>query len=225
MPRPTRAAEDTLKALLLAEHEGSPPPTSTGRLADDLGVSPGTATAMVKSLADGGLVEHVPYQGASLTRQGRRAALAVLRRHRLLELFLTRVMGYDWSEVHPEAEILEHAVSERFVRAMDRLLDHPRSDPHGDPIPGEDGELPDERGWPLPHTAAGSSVRISRVRDQQPGFLARLAELGLVPGARVILLAVDRATDTLTLRLAGGGTVQLGERAANRISVEPAEAG
>src|SRR5262245_66377076 len=110
-----------------------------GQLAASLGVTPGTATAMVKTLAESGLVKYEPYSGVALSKAGRKLAARVLRRHRLVELFLVQVMGLPWEEVHDEAELLEHVVSERLIDRMDEMLGRPEVDPHGDPIPDPDG--------------------------------------------------------------------------------------
>src|SRR5205809_1615114 len=131
---------------------------SMGRLAAAMGVVPGTATAMIKALADAGLVEYEPRGGARLTRGGERLALHVLRRHRLVELFLVKVLGLDWSEVHDEAEELEHAISDKVLDKIDKLLGHPSVDPHGDPIPTAKGKVSEERLAALPEVGTGTKV-------------------------------------------------------------------
>src|ERR1700748_2811268 len=134
--------EDYLKQIYLEQQSTAPGQlVQMGKLALAMGVVPGTATSMVKALADSGLVAYEPRGGARLTRGGEQLALHVLRRHRLVELFLVKVLGLDWSEVHAEAEELEHAVSEKVLEKMDAFLDHPRVDPHGDPIPPARGKL------------------------------------------------------------------------------------
>ncbi|NJN64006.1 MAG: metal-dependent transcriptional regulator, partial [Acidobacteria bacterium] len=131
---PTSSTEDYLKAILLEHEVERGPRIPPGRLAERLGVAPGSVTAMLKSLAVRALVHYEPYGGVALTPEGQRIAVAVLRRHRLIELFLVEVLGMDWSEVHAEAERLEHHVSERVLSRIDAVLGSPSVDPHGDPI-------------------------------------------------------------------------------------------
>src|SRR5438046_8279 len=131
----SRTVENYLKALYSEQQRAGDELVSMGRLASAMGVVPGTVTTMVKALADSGLVSYEPRGGVRLTRGGEQLALHVLRRHRLVELFLVKVLGLDWSEVHAEAEELEHAVSDKVLERIDALLEHPRVDPHGDPIP------------------------------------------------------------------------------------------
>src|SRR5512147_2517801 len=132
---PTSTVEDYLKCILLEQELDPEALVSMGQVSAALKVAPGTVTAMMKTLADSGLVAYEPYSGVRLTPSGRQLAAHVLRRHRLIELFLVQVMGMDWSEVHGEAEHLEHAVSDRLIERMDEMLDRPAVDPHGDPIP------------------------------------------------------------------------------------------
>src|SRR5438067_5037004 len=135
--------ENYLKQLYLEQQNASEELVPMGKLASAMGVVPGTATSMVKALADSGLVAYEPRFGAKLTRGGEQLALHVLRRHRLVELFLVKVLGLDWSEVHDEAEELEHAISEKVLERIDALLNHPSVDPHGDPIPSAKGQVAD----------------------------------------------------------------------------------
>src|ERR1700677_4514193 len=138
----TSTVENYLKQLYLEQRTtGADPMVAMGRLAAAMGVVPGTATSMVKALADSGLVVYEPRGGVKLTRSGEQLALHVLRRHRLVELFLVKVLGLDWSVVHDEADTLEHAISDRVLERMDALLNHPTVDPHGDPIPTPKGQL------------------------------------------------------------------------------------
>src|SRR5581483_9044532 len=149
---------------------------ATGELAQALDVSPGTVTGMLKTLSEAALATYTPYEGARLTPAGQRLALAVLRRHRLLELFLSQTLEMAWDEVHEEAEHLEHAVSDRLVDRIDAYLGHPSSDPHGDPIPRADGSLPEPKGEPLNQLARGRRFKLVRVVDQDPAFLRYLSE-------------------------------------------------
>jgi DtxR family Mn-dependent transcriptional regulator len=144
---------------------------ATGRIAQALAVTPGTVTAMVKALSESGLVDYEAYGGVRLTKAGRQLALHVLRRHRLIELFLVRIMGMDWSEVHGEADRLEHAVSDRLIERIDEMLGHPAVDPHGDPIPTIGGELAPAQHEALAELEVGGTGRVTRIVDQEPGFL------------------------------------------------------
>lgn len=141
---PSSAVEDYLKRIFLEQTEDAGKRVPTGQIAQALGVTPGTATAMIKTLAGSGLVAYEPYAGVRLTEAGLQLATHVVRRHRLVELFLVEVMGMDWSEVHADAEVLEHAVSERLIERIDAMLGFPAADPHGDPIPGADLSWPPE---------------------------------------------------------------------------------
>src|SRR5256885_11306285 len=141
---PSSTVENYLKTIYLGSTGApgaEPRLLPMGQLASALGVTPGTATTMVKTLAESGLVNYEPYTGASLTRAGRRLAALVIRRHRLVELFLVQVMGLRWDEVHDEAELLEHVVSDRLIERIDEMLGHPEVDPHGDPIPDSEGTV------------------------------------------------------------------------------------
>jgi len=217
---PTSTVEDYLKQVLLEQERRGGGRVPTGHLAAALAVTPGTVTSMLKTLADSGLVDYEAYGGARLTRSGRQLALRVLRRHRLLELFLVRVVGLDWSEVHAEAERLEHAVSERVVERIDELLGRPEVDPHGDPIPTADGEVGATERATLGEVAAGARARVSRIADQDADFLRLVERLGLRPGVRVRVLSVDAAADALELDLGRGRRATLGLRAAAKIFVE-----
>jgi DtxR family Mn-dependent transcriptional regulator len=216
----TSTVEDYLKTILLAEgREG--PLVGMGRIADELGVAPGTVTAMVKTLARSRLVDYAPYSGVQLTEAGRRLALRVLRRHRLIELLLVRVLGMSWSEVHQEAEELEHAVSDRLIELIDELLGFPSVDPHGDPIPNAQGVVTAPELTSLPGCGVGERLEVGRVGDQGVDFLRLLDRLGLVPGSSVTLISRDDVADTVLLENAAGERVQLGIRAAAKIFVGP----
>lgn len=216
----TSTVEDYLKAILLEEQASGAELVATGRVAQALSLTPGTVTTMVKALSDGGLVEHERYAGVRLTPAGRKLALHVLRRHRLVELFLVEVLGFDWSEVHDEAERLEHAVSDRLIDRIDEMLGSPAVDPHGDPIPTAALEVAVGAGEPLSELPAGVRARVTRVADQESAFLRRIERLGLSPGARVKVAERDAAADTLELDLGRGRRVALGLRAAAKITVE-----
>jgi DtxR family transcriptional regulator, Mn-dependent transcriptional regulator len=218
---PTSTVEDYLKCILVEQQRSPGSLVTTGQISSGLGVAPGTVTAMVKTLADSGLLSYEPYSGVLLTDHGRQLAAHVLRRHRLVELFLVAVMGMDWSEVHSEAELLEHAVSDRLIERMDEMLGHPSVDPHGDPIPDIHGEvhepvLPNLLGCPLE-----ALVKVARVGDQSREFLMLVERRRLKPGSRLRVTSRDEAADTVELRLEGGEELSLGFRAASKILVEP----
>jgi DtxR family Mn-dependent transcriptional regulator len=219
----TSTVEDYLKTILLAE--GRPGGlVQMGRIADDLEVAPGTVTAMVKTLAQSGLVDYEPYAGVQLTEAGRRLALRVLRRHRLVELFLVQVLGMSWSEVHPEAEELEHAVSDRLIERIDEMLGFPSVDPHGDPIPDAEGVVEQPQLASLPSSPIGERLEVRRIGDQGEEFLRLLDRVGLIPGSSVTLISRDEVSDTVILENAAGERVQLGFRAAGKIFVAAATA-
>ena len=218
---PTSTVEDYLKCILVEQQRAPESLVTMGQIGAALGVAPGTVTAMVKTLADSGLVAYEPYSGVRLTPQGRQLGAHVLRRHRLVELFLVTVLGMDWSEVHGEAERLEHAVSERVIERMDEMLGHPSVDPHGDPIPDEHGVV-DEPVLPdLLSCELGTPVQVARVADQSREFLLLVERRRLKPGTRLRVEGRDEAADTVELELASGSRLSLGFRAASKILVGP----
>jgi DtxR family Mn-dependent transcriptional regulator len=219
---PTSTVEDYLKCILAAEQRAPGSLVSMGQIAATLRVVPGTVTAMVKTLADSGLVEYEPYSGVRLTAAGQQLALHVLRRHRLIELFLVKVLGLDWSEIHQEAELLEHAVSDRIIDRMDEMLGHPVVDPHGDPIPPPGGEIEEAPLASLLTAPRGTALRVARVVDQSVEFLRLVEREGLKPGSRVEVHSRDQAADTVVLRLPRNRTLNLGFRAASKILTEEA---
>lgn len=220
---PTSTVEDYLKHILLAEQDAPDDRVGTGQIASRLALSPGTVTAMLKALADGGLLDYEPYSGVRLTSAGRQLATHVLRRHRLLELFLVEVLGLDWSEVHAEAEQLEHAVSDRLIARMDEMLGSPTVDPHGDPIPSPTGVLAPVQRPSLLTCALAKPLQVARVQDQSPDFLQLVQRRGLRPGQPVRVLSRDEAADTVELEVGAGERLNLGYRAASKILVEPAQ--
>nr|WP_297426031.1 metal-dependent transcriptional regulator [uncultured Actinotalea sp.] len=174
--------EDYLKAVWNAQ-EWDPVPVSTTRLAQRLGVGAPTVSETVRLLADRGLLAHEPYRGVRLTPAGRAVAVQVVRRHRLLETWLVEHLGYGWDEVHDEAEVLEHAVSDRFVERVDAVLGRPTEDPHGDPIPAADGSIDRPAAVRLADLPAGAGGVVVRVSDADPDVLRECAAQGLRPGA------------------------------------------
>ena len=190
-PQPSSASEaveDYAKAIYSLAQRGDGP-VGTSELAERLGVTPATATAMLKRLDERGLVRHRPYRGVTLTGQGERLALEVIRHHRLLESYLSDVMGMPWDRVHEEAEVLEHYISEEFERLIAEKLGDPVIDPHGDPIPGPDLHVPDEEeSVPLTEMREGAGATFTRVSDSDPRMLRYLADRGIRPGARIVLV-------------------------------------
>ena len=195
-----------------------------GELAAALGVVPGTATSMVKALAESGLLHYEPYSGVRLTGAGQKLAALVLRRHRLMELFLVKVVGMSWSEVHDEAERLEHAASDRLIDRIDAMLGRPSVDPHGDPIPGPDGAMVSEDYETLLTCRVGAKVVLTRVTDQDAEFLRFLEGSELTPGQMVIVEARDAAADHVVVRGRGGRKIMIGMRAAAKLQVTTATA-
>jgi DtxR family Mn-dependent transcriptional regulator len=193
-----------------------------GRLAAAMEVAPGTATSMVKTLADAGLADYQPRGGVRLTARGQQLALHVLRRHRLVELFLVKILGLDWSEVHDEAEALEHVVSDLVLDRIDELLGYPTVDPHGDPIPTSSGRVHDPKRMNLASCPIGRPQRIVRVLDQNAAFLQFIERQGLMPGTKITVLDREPAADAVRLRLSPKRETTLGLAAANKILVEAA---
>lgn len=217
---PSSTVEDYLKQILLLEQRGDDARATNGALAAAMGVTPASATTMVKALAESGLVDYVAYEGARLTPKGRKLAVHVQRRHRLVELFLVQVLGLDWSEVHDEAERLEHAVSDRVIDRIDEVLDHPDVDPHGHPIPSTSGDVGASAGRPLDEVEVGRQVRIVSVSDADAGFLRALESMGLRPGRLATVRSKNAAADSVAVALRPGHEQTLGLRAAARIHVE-----
>ncbi len=180
----TEAVEDYAKAIYSLERRGEGP-VGTSALAERLGVSPGTVTAMVKRLAELGLAEHEPYRGVTLTDSGERVALEVIRHHRLIEAFLAEALGMPWDRVHDEAEVLEHYISEDLEERIAAALGDPSHDPHGDPIPDRKLALADEPAVALSGLEPGESATFARVSDSDPEMLRYLAQREIRPGAKV----------------------------------------
>ncbi|HVF00740.1 MAG TPA: metal-dependent transcriptional regulator [Rubrobacteraceae bacterium] len=214
---PSSSVGDYLKAIW--EISGSEP-ASTSDVAARLLISSASVTNKFGRLQEMGLARYERYRGASLTRRGRREALRLVRRHRLIETFLLEHLGYSWQDVHEEAERLEHAVSDEFTERLAELLGHPERDPHGDPIPAADGTLAPERSSPLSEAGIGQRVRIVKVDDESAPFLNYLGERGLVPG-RVVRVEEVRALDgVVALEDEYGEKHHLGESLACRIFVQ-----
>ena len=193
-----------------------------GQLATAVGVTPGTATTMVKTLAESGLVEYEPYAGVALTAAGQKLAALVLRRHRLIELFLVRVMGYSWDEVHDEAELLEHAVTDRLIDRMDEMLGRPETDPHGDPIPNAEGLVKPQEAQTLLSCPLETTVTVTRVIDQDKEFLRFIEQHHLKPGEAIEVEARDAAADSVRVRGKNDQRITIGTRAASKLLVHVA---
>jgi DtxR family Mn-dependent transcriptional regulator len=176
---------------------------ATTDLARHVGTSTAAATKMLKHLASLGLMEHAPYQGARLTQKGERVALEIIRHHRLIELYLHDQLGYSWDEVHGEAEILEHHISETLEDRLCKLLGNPTIDPHGDPIPARDGTIEPRRGKPLSDFEVGEVLIVRRVNDKQPEVLKYLSGVGITLGTQMVVLDKQPFNGPLTLALAG----------------------
>lgn len=197
----TPSSEDYLKAIYRLS-SGEDPVSTTG-LALRLALTPASVSGMVKRLSEQGLVEHSPYRGVRLTTDGRRIALRMLRRHRLIESYLVAFLGYTWDTVHDEAERLEHAVSDGLVERMAAALGNPRFDPHGDPIPDADGQIVDFIHIPLSDVRTGETVTIRRADTGDAGRLRYLASAGLVPGTPVKVVDAQPFQGPMKLDLAG----------------------
>ncbi len=191
---------------------------ATGELAQALRVSPGTVTGMLKTLSEASLATYTPYEGARLTAAGQRLALKVIRRHRLLELFLARTLEMSWDEVHEEAEHMEHAASERLIDRIEAFLGYPAVDPHGDPIPRADGSLTEPEGLPLSQCPGGRRFQVVRVMDQDPAFLRYLSECRLDLHASGQVLE-NRPEAGAVVCLLGERSVALGLLAAAKVLV------
>jgi DtxR family transcriptional regulator, Mn-dependent transcriptional regulator len=222
----TPVVEDYLKAIWTLQQTEAP--VSTSRIAERLGLTAAAVTAMVKRLAENGLLRHEPYYGVRLTPAGELAGLRIIRRHRVLELFLTEKLGYEWDRVHDEAERLEHAASDELIERLARLLGEPERDPHGAAIPTAEGEV-DQAVYPtLADLGAGQSVRIVEVRVHEPEQLRYLGSLDLYPGARVEVIDAAPFDGPVSLSVNGEPRV-LSRSLARQLYVagdgEPAESG
>ena len=211
--------EDYLKAVWNAG-EWSNAPVTVSVLSTRLGLSPSSVSEIVRKLTDRGLLTHPRYGSVELTDAGRTIALATVRKHRLIETFLVEYLGYEWDEVHDEAEVLEHAVSDDFVERLAERLGQPTHDPHGDPIPGADGVLPSEERTELAAVADGTQVRVARVSDEDPDLLRHLRDVGVDLGVTMDVVAHRGAAGTVDVAIAGK-KVTLGLPAARAILTEP----
>jgi DtxR family Mn-dependent transcriptional regulator len=221
-PTYTGPVEDYLKAIYeLARAEGT---AATTDIAHRLDIAPASVTGMVRRLAEQGLLEYEPYRGVRLTETGQRVALRTIRRHRVIETYLSRVLRYPWDEVHGEAERLEHAASDDLVDRMAEALDDPTVDPHGAPIPSRDGIVHEARYASIADLAPGERARVVCVSDEDPARLRYLAELGLVPGAAVTVTQRAPFEGPISVRVGVGAKINLhaiGPVLARDVLVEP----
>ena len=217
---PSLTVENYVKAIfqICLTNDGQ---AATGQLATALGVSPGTVTSMLKTLSESNLVTYTPYEGVRLTPAGAALALRIVRRHRLIELFLVKTLNLAWDEVHEEAEHMEHAVSDRLVDRIDTFLDHPEVDPHGDPIPRSDGSFHVPASRSLAECEIGDDFRLARVVDQSSEFLRFLSGSGLPLGAAGRVVAKGAEAGIVTVSVDGRETT-LGRAAAEKILVTAA---
>ena len=225
---PTSTVEQYVKTIYQQEERCASDIVQMKQLSEAMDVTPGTATAMVKHLADRKLITYTPRKGVRLTAGGRELALTMVRRHRLIETFLENVLGYDWSEVHEDAEQLEHAVSERFIERIDAYLGFPHTDPHGDPIPSAEGHIARRTTVPLDQCATGDSITIARLRNDNPAFLLMMKEQRLTPGESFTVTDRNETAGTVTVQHlhdestpAAPFTISMGNSA--RIMVEPSD--
>jgi DtxR family transcriptional regulator, Mn-dependent transcriptional regulator len=214
----TPVVEDYLKAIWTLQQSESP--VSTSRIAERLGLSAAAVTAMVKRLAEHELLRHEPYYGVRLTAAGELAALRIVRRHRVLELFLVERLGYDWDRVHDEAERLEHAASDELIERLARLMGEPERDPHGSSIPTAEGNVDREAYPSLSELSPGESRQILEVQVQEPEQLRYLGSLNLRPGASVTLVERSPFEGPVSLSVDGAPTV-ISHALAERIRVKP----
>jgi DtxR family transcriptional regulator, Mn-dependent transcriptional regulator len=223
----TSVAQDYLKVIWNAQ-EWSREKVSTKMLAERLGVSASTVSESIRKLADQGLVEHAKYGAVTLTERGRRAAISVVRRHRLLESFLVHELGYSWDEVHDEAEVLEHAVSDLMLSRIDAKLGYPQRDPHGDPIPDLDGQVPTPPARQLSTCSDGEHGSVARISDADPAMLRYFDAVGISLDSHLTVMARRDFAGTISVAIGrnhdGSGpehAVELGRPAAQAIWIVP----
>jgi DtxR family transcriptional regulator, Mn-dependent transcriptional regulator len=214
--------QDYAKAVYALQSRGGEA-VSTNELADRLGVTPGSVSAMVRKLAELGLLEHEPYRGVRLTDQGRHVALEVLRHHRLIELFLAEELGMPWDRVHAEAEVLEHHLSEELEQLISQRLGDPTLDPHGDPIPTASFEIDEGQTRSLDELGPGAAGRFVRVSDSDPEMLRYLADQGIAIGERLEVTGRQPFGGPVFVRIAGREQA-LGGELARAMRIEPTEA-
>lgn len=220
VPEATPATKSLLLAVMRLELEPDHPAgkaVAAGALAERLKLAPSSVTEMLQRAARDGFLNYRSRRGASLSDPGRVLAMHLLRRHRLIETFLQRTLGFDWSEVHAEAERLEGSASDAFIERVDQVLDHPLTDPHGDPIPNIDGVLAKPEGRPVTTHPVGSRLRLVRVLGNDGDFLRLLGGHGLAPSSRFTLASINETAGTVELSLGRGKKLILGHSATQRM--------
>lgn len=217
----TTVVEDYLRAIYSVGEwdEGG---VGVSDLAHMMGVVPSTASENVRKLREAGLVDHEPYGRVRLTEEGRRHAVQMVRRHRILETFLNQFLGFSWDEVHEEAEELEHAVSDRFIDRVEHALGYPATDPHGDPIPSKEGVVADSEDLTLMTAPVQVWAQVVRIRDAEPAVLRHFEARGVVPGARIKVAERSEVTGMISLQIEDA-TVDLPERLGQCVRVRRAK--
>ena len=220
-PSLSPSVEDYLKAVYSLNEGGGP--AGTNELARLLRVQPASVSGMIRRLAEEGLLRHEPYRGVRLTEEGSREALKILRRHRIIESFLVQRLGYDWDDVHEEAERLEHAASEQLIDRMAEALGHPATDPHGAPIPTSAGQIDPTPTHRLHKAAPGTRIIVRSVADEDPSRLRYLKSVGLVPGAVAVVSAGGREGGPVIATVEGAGEpLKIRRKVARQVTVSEA---
>ena len=217
MPSPT--VENYLKQILMISLERDKREVPMGMISESLKVTPGTATSMVKNLEKEGWLIYKSRKGVKLTASGRKLGMNILRRHRLLETFLVETLGLDWSEIHDEAEELEHAISEKVLERLDEFLGKPRHDPHGHPIPTKGGIIQRHKNRSLLECKEGMTVTIDSIDDQEKNFLKFARSKHLVPGSKITILSREEVANAMELKIGRRNPFSIGFQAAQKILV------
>ena len=217
MPSPT--VENYLKQILMISLERDKREVPMGMISESLKVTPGTATSMVKNLEKEGWLTYKSRKGVKLTASGRKLGMNILRRHRLLETFLVETLGLDWSEIHDEAEELEHAISEKVLERLDEFLGKPRHDPHGHPIPTKGGIIQRHKNRSLIECKEGMTVTIDSIDDQEKNFLKFARSKHLVPGSKITILSREEVANAMELKIGRRNPFSIGFQAAQKILV------
>ena len=217
MPSPT--VENYLKQILMISLERDKREVPMGLISESLRVTPGTATSMVKNLEKEGWLTYKSRKGVKLTGSGRKLGMNILRRHRLLETFLVETLGLDWSEIHDEAEELEHAISEKVLERLDDFLGKPRHDPHGHPIPTKGGIIQRHKNRSFLDCREGMAVTIDSIDDQEKNFLKFARSKHLVPGSKITILSREEVANAMELKIGKRNPFSIGFQAAQKILV------
>ena len=216
---PSATVENYLKAILKLSMQCDRGEVPMGMIATSLGVTPGTATSMMKNLQKEKWLSYKSRKGVTLTPSGKKIGMIMIRRHRLIETFLVETLGLDWSEIHDEAEELEHAISEKVLEKLDIFLGKPQHDPHGHPIPTKSGVIRRLPQKTLLDSLVGKKMKIESILDQSPAFLTYAKEKGLMPGRIVKLLKREEIADSIELQVERMSRFSLGYKSAKKILV------